>query len=89
MRWIAPPSQRTRVGVGHSPTSKCVLYGNGGLYEIAAAYAYHLVESQAYIDGNKRTAAQAALDFLEINGVDTTALPELATHEAMMRVSQA
>jgi len=63
------------------------LYGGGDLYEIAAAYAYHLAESQAYLDGNKRTATQAALDFLEINGIDTSRLPELATYEAMIRVA--
>jgi death on curing protein len=62
-------------------------YGDGDLYEIAAAYAYHVAESQAYFDGNKRTAVQAALDFLEINGVDTSGLPELATYEAMIRVA--
>ena len=54
-------------------------YGDGDLFEIAAAYAYYLAESQAYLDGNKRTAVQAALDFLEINGVDTSPLPELVT----------
>ena len=63
------------------------VYGNGDLFEIAAAYAYHLVESQAYFDGNKRTAVQATLDFLEINGVDTGPVPELATYEAMIRVA--
>ncbi len=63
-------------------------YGNGDLYEIAAAYAYHLAESQAYFDGNKRTGVQAALDFLEINGVDTSLLPELGTYEAMVRVAK-
>jgi death-on-curing protein len=62
-------------------------YGGGDLYEIAAAYAYHLAESQAYFDGNKRTAVQAALDFLEINGIDTERLPELETYEAMIRVA--
>ena len=55
-------------------------YGNGDLYEIAAAYAFHIAESQAYFDGNKRTAVQAATDFLEINGIDTSPLPELAAY---------
>ena len=63
------------------------VYGTGDLYEIAAAYAYHIAESQAYLDGNKRTAVEAALDFLEINGVDTSRLPELATYEAMIKVA--
>ncbi len=63
-------------------------YGDGDLYEIAAAYAFHIAESQAYLDGNKRTGVQAAADFLEINGVDTGSLPELATYEAMIRVAR-
>lgn len=62
-------------------------YGGGDLYEIAAAYAFHIAESQAYLDGNKRTGVQAAADFLEINGIDTTPLPEQATYEAMIRVA--
>jgi death on curing protein len=62
-------------------------YGGGDLYEIAAAYAFHIAESQAYFDGNKRTGMQAATDFLEINGVDTTPLPELATYEALIRIA--
>jgi death on curing protein len=63
-------------------------YGNGDLYEIAGAYAYHIAESQAYLDGNKRTGVQAALDFLEINGVDTSRLPEAAAYEAMIAVAK-
>ena len=62
-------------------------YGDGDLYEIAAAYAFHIAESQAYLDGNKRTGVQAAVDFLEVNGIDTGPLPELTTYEAMMRVA--
>jgi death on curing protein len=44
-------------------------YGHGGLFEIAAAYAVHLAESQAFVDGNKRTAAAAAISFLRKNGI--------------------
>jgi death on curing protein len=44
-------------------------YGNGGLLEIAAAYAFHIAESQAFTDGNKRTAAASAIMFLRKNGV--------------------
>ena len=63
-------------------------YGDGDLYEIAAAYAFHIAESQAYFDGNKRTAVQAALDFLEINGIDISSLPVLDTYEAMIAVAR-
>ena len=45
-------------------------YGRGHLFEIAAAYAFHIAESQAFVDGNKRTSAAAAISFLTLNGVD-------------------
>jgi death-on-curing protein len=45
-------------------------YGSGDHFAIAAAYAYHLAESQAFLDGNKRTGAAAALVFLAGNGFD-------------------
>jgi death-on-curing protein len=44
-------------------------YANGDLFDVAASYAFHLAESQAFIDGNKRTAIVAALVFLARNGV--------------------
>jgi death-on-curing protein len=45
------------------------VYGQGGLFEIAAAYAFHIAQSQAFVDGNKRTAVAAAISFLRKNGV--------------------
>jgi death-on-curing protein len=44
-------------------------YGHGNLFEIAAAYAFHIAESQSFVDGNKRTAAAAAIAFLRVNGI--------------------
>ena len=44
-------------------------YINGDLFDVAASYAFHLAESQAFIDGNKRTGIAAALVFLAVNGV--------------------
>lgn len=49
-------------------------YGGADLFEIAAAYAYHLAESQAFIDGNKRIGATAALAFLVMNAVDVSGI---------------
>jgi death-on-curing protein len=43
-------------------------YGNADLHGIASCYAYHLAESQAFLDGNKRTAAACAATFLLLNG---------------------
>jgi death-on-curing protein len=45
------------------------LYGQGDLFDIAAADAFHLAQAQAFFDGNKRTGMAAALVFLEGNGV--------------------
>ena len=39
------------------------------VYEMAAAYAYHLCQNHPFIDGNKRTALACALTFLELNGI--------------------
>ncbi len=44
-------------------------YGRGGLFEIAAAYAFHIAQSQAFMDGNKRTATASAMMFLHKNGI--------------------
>lgn len=44
-------------------------YGDGDVYDVAAAYAFHVAEAQAFLDGNKRTAAACALTFLVGCGV--------------------
>jgi death-on-curing protein len=62
-------------------------YAAGDLYEIAAGYAYHIAEAQAFLDGNKRTAIGAAVAFLELNGIETvTATGEL--HTAMIAIAE-
>jgi len=38
------------------------------IYEMAAAYAFHISQNHPFIDGNKRTALASALVFLEVNG---------------------
>lgn len=44
-------------------------YFHTDLFEMAAAYLFHLAKNHPFIDGNKRVGATAALVFLEINGV--------------------
>jgi death-on-curing protein len=62
-------------------------YGNGDLFDIAAAYAFHLAQAQAFIDGNKRTGIGAALLFLRGNGV--TRWPEdTALYDAMIAIAE-
>jgi death-on-curing protein len=38
------------------------------VFVMAAAYAFHIAETQPFVDGNKRTGLNAALVFLDING---------------------
>ena len=44
-------------------------YVHGTLFEIAAAYLFHIAKNHALVDGNKRTALAAALTFLDLNDV--------------------
>jgi death-on-curing protein len=62
-------------------------YASGDLFAIAAAYAFHLAESQAFIDGNKRTRAAAALAFLELNDVDISRMDSHDVYEMMIRIA--
>ena len=62
-------------------------YANGDLFAIAAAYAFHLAESQAFIDGNKRTGAAAALAFLELNDIDISQMDPHDVYEMMIRIA--
>ena len=40
------------------------------LFEMAAAYLFHIVRNHPFLDGNKRTGAAAAIIFLAINGIE-------------------
>ena len=57
------------------------------LFEMAAAYAFHLAENQPFLDGNKRTALNAAIAFLGLNGY-VVLDPDGALYHAMMAISR-
>jgi len=63
------------------------LYGRGDVFEIAATYAFHLSEAQAYLDGNKRTAVAAALTLLKGNGV-ILRIDNTAIYDAMIAIAE-
>lgn len=44
-------------------------YLHHDVYEMAAAYLYHLAQNHPFVDGNKRTAAFAAILFLHRQGL--------------------
>ena len=62
-------------------------YGHADLFGVAAAYAYHIAEAQAFLDGNKRTAISAALAFLEGNGLVTMTNTD-ALYDAMIAIAE-
>jgi len=48
-------------------------YLHTGIFEMASAYLFHIVQNHPFIDGNKRAGAVAALVFLDINHVEIDA----------------
>ena len=51
-------------------------YFHADLFEMAAAYLFHIVRNHPFVDGNKRTGVTAALVFLEMNGIKIRASDE-------------
>ncbi len=48
-------------------------YFHADIYEMAAAYLFHIVRNHPFMDGNKRTGAVASLVFLMMNGIEISA----------------
>lgn len=47
------------------------------LFEMAAAYLFHLAKNHPFVDGNKRVALAATLAFLWLNGFEIVVEPVL------------
>lgn len=45
-------------------------FAHGSIPEIAATLCYKIAKNHPFLDGNKRTAAAAAIVFLNLNGLD-------------------
>ncbi len=57
------------------------------IFEMAAAYLFHIVRSHPFLDGNKRVGAVACLVFLELNGYEFTA-PDKELAEIVFALAQ-
>ena len=57
------------------------------IFEMAAAYLFHLVKNHSFVDGNKRVGAVSALVFLDLNGFDFDA-PEDDFAEMVLAVAR-
>ena len=65
-------------------------YGGGDVFDVAATYAFHLAESQAFLDGNKRTGIGSAIVFLAQN-IAVGAVPQStldALYAAMIAIAR-
>lgn len=62
-------------------------YLHSTLFEMAAAYLFHLARNHPFVDGNKRVALAAALVFLRLNGFRVEA-EEDDVHELVMSVAE-
>ncbi|MEI7813874.1 MAG: type II toxin-antitoxin system death-on-curing family toxin [Coriobacteriia bacterium] len=62
-------------------------YAHADLYEMAAAYLFHLVKNHAFVDGNKRVGAVAARIFLALNGI-AISIPEDALYDLVIATAE-
>ncbi len=62
-------------------------YGQGDVFDVAAAYTFHIAQAQAFLDGNKRTGVGAGLLFLELNDVRTRT-DDLALYQAAIAIAE-
>ena len=72
------------ISIPHASFSGKLLHSD--IYQIAAAYAFHISQNHPFIDGNKRTALTSALVFLELNGISISD-PEGRLYDAMMKLA--
>lgn len=56
------------------------------LFQMAAAYIYHLCQNHPFLDGNKRTALACGLVFLDLNGIEINDTSGVL-YKMMMRVA--
>ena len=62
-------------------------YLHNDLFEMAAAYLFHIVQNHPFVDGNKRVGAIAAFTFLKLNGLTLTP-PEAEFEEHVLDAAQ-
>lgn len=62
-------------------------YLHRDIFEMAAAYLFHLVQNHPFIDGNKRTGSVSAIVFLNYNGFRLD-VPEAEFEKLVRRTAQ-
>ena len=62
-------------------------YFHADLFEMAAAYLYHIASNRPFVDGYKRVAMAAALTFLELNGLSVGVDASAAIEKLVLSVA--
>jgi len=70
------------------PENTWLYMSEADVFDVAAAYAFHIAKNHPFTDGNKRTAHVVAAAFLEINGW-TQDVPEPDIVRTMIGVADA
>ena len=83
---VRDPNVLASAAIGQPQAVAAFLQG-ADLYEIAAAYAFHISEGQPFLDGNKRTALNAALLFLVMNNAAMPRDDRGQLYDAMMGIA--
>lgn len=60
---------------------------NLNLFDMAAAYIFHISQNHPFVDGNKRTALVCGLVFLDFNGIEIDDPSELL-YKMMIKVAK-
>lgn len=63
------------------------IYAHTDLFEMAAAYLFHIVQNHPFVDGNKRTGVVTALVFLALNAIEINA-DETALEKLVLAVAE-
>jgi death-on-curing protein len=62
-------SGRLDAAVAQARTTFDGEFVHNDLFEMAAAYLFHIIQNHPFVDGNKRTGLLASLVFLDLNGL--------------------
>ena len=64
-------------------------YFHSDLFEMAAAYLFHIVMNHPFVDGNKRAGSMAAYTFLRLNGLTMEASSAGPFEKIVLEVAEA
>ncbi|HLX63379.1 MAG TPA: type II toxin-antitoxin system death-on-curing family toxin [Planctomycetota bacterium] len=62
-------------------------YLHANIYEMAAAYVFHIAMNHPFLDGNKRAGSASAIVFLEMNGIQLAEECEMALVDLVLDVT--